>query len=102
MFDHFISEMAQKAAAVKRLEKSQRQAAQEAVKMAKRERGFYPIHIFIIWWHCTASANLNWCYECCSYRGFMKFFPLAAADGVIGHHQLTTGFRWLLVITFDS
>lgn len=48
MFDHFISEMAQKAAAVKRLEKSQRQAAQEAVKMAKRERGFYPIHIFII------------------------------------------------------
>ena len=48
MCDHFISEMAQKAAAVKRLEKVQRQAALEAVKMAKRERGFYKIHIFII------------------------------------------------------
>lgn len=37
----FISEMAVKAAAAKRLEKAQREAALEAVKMAKRERGFY-------------------------------------------------------------
>ena len=41
MCDHFISEMAQKAAAAKRLEKVQREAALEAVKMAKRERGVY-------------------------------------------------------------
>lgn len=41
MSDHFISEMAQKAAAAKRVEKVQREAALEAVKMAKRERGVY-------------------------------------------------------------
>lgn len=52
MSDHFISEMAQKAAAAKRLEKVQREAALEAVKMAKRERGVYKIHIFIACWHC--------------------------------------------------
>lgn len=37
----FISEIAVKAAAAKRLEKVQREAALEAVKMAKRQRGFY-------------------------------------------------------------
>lgn len=36
-----ISEMASKAAAAKRLQKVQRRVALEAVKMAKRERGFY-------------------------------------------------------------
>lgn len=45
MTGNFISEMASKAAATKRLEKAQRQAALEAVKMAKRERGFYKIHV---------------------------------------------------------
>jgi len=52
MSDHFISEMAQKAAAAKRLEKVQREAALEAVKMAKRERGVYQIHVFMACWHC--------------------------------------------------
>lgn len=50
MFDHFISEMAQKAAATKRQQKVQREAALEAVKMAKRERGVYKIQIFIVCW----------------------------------------------------
>lgn len=44
----FISEIAVKAAAAKRLEKVQREAALEAVKMAKRQRGFYQIHILIL------------------------------------------------------
>ena len=44
----FISEMASKAAATKRLEKAQREAALEAVKMAKRERGFYKIHVYCL------------------------------------------------------
>jgi len=48
MSDHFISEMAQKAAAAKRVEKVQREAALEAVKMAKRERGVYEIHILMV------------------------------------------------------
>lgn len=47
---HLISEVASKAAAAKRLEKVQRQAALEAVKMAKRERGFYKIQMFVVWW----------------------------------------------------
>ena len=46
----FISEMANKAAAAKRLQKAQREAALEAVKMAKRERGFYKIQMFVDWW----------------------------------------------------
>ena len=52
MSDHLISVMAQKAAATKRLEKAQREAALEAVKMAKRERGVYKFHIFIVCWQC--------------------------------------------------
>lgn len=43
----FISETAHKAAVAKRLQKAQREAALEAVKMAKRERGFYKIPIFV-------------------------------------------------------
>ena len=39
--------MAQKAAAAKRLEKVQREAAMEAVKMAKKERGCYKIHLYL-------------------------------------------------------
>lgn len=41
MTGNVISEMASKAAAAKRLQKVQRRVALEAVKMAKRERGFY-------------------------------------------------------------